>query len=98
MLSPVFEIIFGFTNSKNRLPFAIDNGCGLGVVTYTYLERSEEAADEGQPPSEQVKDAVKKQGTFGDRNYNHFSKWIDVGENLETAFGVWDAVSILICD
>jgi hypothetical protein len=85
----------GYTN-LDRLPFAIDNGCGLGVVTYTYLEQAEKAAEPGQPPSEQLKDTVKKQGKMGDQKFDFF-KYVDVGENLETAFGLWDAVSCFIC-
>jgi hypothetical protein len=90
MLIPISERKLPFTDDC-RMPFAIDNGCGLGIVTYTYLEQAEIAAEPGKPPSDQLKEWVKKQKKDDDMKFAFF-KHVDVGENLETAFGIWDAV------
>ena len=71
-----------------RLPFAIDNGCGLGVVTQVYLQNAEKAAESGKTSSDQLKETIKEKYFHG----------IDVGENLETAFGIWDAVRYRIAN
>jgi hypothetical protein len=70
------------------LPFAIDNGCGLGVVTQVYLQNAEKAAEGGKASPNQLKETIKDKYFHG----------IDVGANLETAFGIWDAVSFFTCE
>lgn len=68
-----------------RLPFAIDNGCGLGVLTQVYLQNAEKAAEGGKASPDQLKGTIKDKYFHG----------IDVGANLETVFGIWDAVSFM---
>lgn len=70
------------------MPFAIDNGCGLGVVTQVYLQNAEKAAEAGKTSSDQLKETIKDKYFHG----------IDVGDNLETAFGIWDAVRYRIAN
>ena len=73
----------------NSLPFMNDNGCGLAVATRTYLDAINK--DEVQP-TDKLKGQIKAQET----PYFWFEHVSNLSKNLDNAFKLWDAVSVLV--
>lgn len=69
-----------------RLPFIDDNDCALGIAAKSYLD---ELAARVDSTSDAAKKEVKKKGS---------EEWIpnsvDFTADLESAFRLWDAVSL----
>lgn len=74
----------------DRLPFAGDNGSGLGIAAKTYLD----AVSEDAEPTDALKTAIKHQ----DGKYNWFQQLRGNGhltKSLDQAWTLWDAVCLL---
>ena len=78
----------GDTNKIFRLPFASDNGSGLGIAVKTYLDA---VNDESEIP-DTLKTTIKQQ----EGKYNWFQQLKGSGsltKSLDQAWKIWDAVS-----
>ena len=70
----------------NSLPFIADNDCGLGIAVRTYLD---DLPTQAEPTSPEVRAEVKVKAREW---FQHSS---DFANNLEMAFKLWDAVSVV---
>lgn len=68
-----------------RLPFMDDNDCGMGIAVRTYLDDLPLQAD---PTSPDARTEVKGKGKDWFQHSESFTS------NLDTAFKLWDAVSL----
>jgi len=73
----------------DSLPFAFDNGSGLGIAVKTYLD----ALNEESEITEELKAKVKAQ----EEKYGWFQqvKGGTLTKSLDTAWKLWDVVSTL---
>lgn len=78
------------TDRMTRLPFAGDNGSGLGIAVKTYLD----AVNEEPEITDALKTSIKQQ----EGKYNWFGQLKGGGhltKSLEQAWKLWDAVCYL---
>lgn len=73
-------------NMNFRLPFASDNGSGLGIAVKTYLD----AVNEEEEITEALKATIKSQE--GKYNWFQMLKGGNLSKSLDQAWKFWDAV------
>ena len=86
-------MIFFARLTQPRLPFAGDNGNGLGVAVKTYLDTVSEDA--------QITDALKTSIKQQEGRYNWFGQLKGGGhltKSLDQAWKLWDAVCYPSCN
>ena len=70
----------------SSLPFIDDNDCGLGIAVKSYLD---DLVSHGDPTSASAKEMAKAKGPG-----EWFVHSVDVNADIDTAFRLWDAVSL----
>ena len=73
----------------SSLPFINDNGCGLAIATRTYFDAINK---DGVQPTDKLKGQIKAQ----EDPYKWFLFVSNLSKNLDNAFKLWDAVSVVL--